>query len=430
MKKLFILGLLFVATFALFAGGDQEAEADDGVIELRFAWWGNAPRHEKHEQIATLFEEQNPGINIIREPSSWGDYWTKLATQAAAGNPPDVITMHLNESARYTRNGVLADLQPFVESGTIDLSEWSEGAVETGRDLGILTRLSEGENTPSVWSNTGLIAEHGLAMPEYEMTWSEWKDYFIDNQSSLPDGVWMTKDLSYTFVDVAFPLWLRQRVGRYFTNEANDALSFGPEDFTAWLEYWEDLREAGAVMPPEVFAEFDGVPREQNYVVTERIVIEFENSNQIVLTQDLMDSEIQLHRMPTMPDGEYKYGDWTSGAYLAISTETEHPEAAARFANFFVNNWDAQDVFDAEHGRPANDMIAARIAERSTPLQQDFLELTANVLNTAPPRLPFSQYRGQIVSAVTQAGEQVAFGDLSVDEAVERFFDEADAIFQ
>lgn len=430
MNRLLIIVLVFFIACSLFAGGEQEQKSDDGVVELRFAWWGNAPRHEKHEQIATLFEEQNPDIRIIREPSSWGDYWTKLATQAAAGNPPDVLTMHLNESARYTRNGVLTDLQPFVEKGILDMSDWSEGAIETGRDLGIFTRLSEGENSPSVWVNTALVEQYGLSMPEYEMSWDEWKEYFIENQSRLPEGVFMTKDLSYTFVDVGFPVWLRQRVGRYFTGEDDEELSFGPGDLTAWYQYWADLREMGAVMPPDVFAEYDGVPREQNYVVTERIVVEFENSNQIVLTQDLMESELQLHRMPTMPEGKHTYGDWTSGAYLSISTTTDHPEEAARFANFFVNNWGAQDIFNAEHGRPANDSVAARIMERSNPLQQDFLELTANVLNTAPPRLAFSQYRGQIVSALTLTGEQIAFGALSIDEAVDRFFNEANSIFQ
>lgn len=429
MKSLLYVLLTVMVTAVSFAGGQGEAGPDDDVVELRFAWWGNAPRHEKHEQIATLFEQQNPGIRIIREPSSWGDYWTKLATQSSAGNPPDIITMHLNESARYTRDGILTDLQPFVDQGIIDLSNWSDGAIETGRDLGMLTRLSEGENSPSVWVNADLVEEYGLEMPDYEMSWDEWKEYFIENQMLLPEGVWMTKDLSYTFIDVGFPVWLRQRVGRYFVNEDDTGLSFDEADLVAWLEYWSDLRQAGAVMPPEVFAEFDGVPREQNYVITERVIVEFENSNQIVPTQELMDSTLQLHRMPTMPDGMNTYGDWTSGAYISVSAMTDYPEEAARFANFFVNNWEAQDVFDAEHGRPANDEIAARIAERSTPLQREFFDLTANVLNTAPPRLPYSQYRGEIVSAVTLAGEQVAFGDLTIEEAADRFFSGVDSIF-
>ena len=430
MKKLLIVSMIVVLSAPLFAAGQQESSTSDGTVELRFGWWGNAPRHEKHDMIATLFEEDNPGVTIVREPASWGDYWTKLATQSAAGNQPDLITMHLNESERYAANGVLADLEPFVDQGIIDLSQWSQGAIDTGRDFGVLTRLSEGENSASIWVNLGMVEEYGLDTPDYEMTWEEWQDYFIENQAKLPDGVWMTKDNSYTYVDMAMGAWLRQRVGSLFHNESDTGLSFTPEILTEWHEYWEELRVAGAVMPAAVFAEYDGAPREQNPVVTEQYVVEWMSSNQIVLTQDLMDSELQLHRMPTMPDGVNKHGEWTSGAYLSVSADSDYQEAAASFANFFVNDWDAQDIFNAEHGRPGNNMVAERLAERSSPLQQAFFQLTADVLDTAPVRTSLSQYNSQIVTALETVGEEIAYDVLPIDEAVAKFFRESRTIFE
>jgi multiple sugar transport system substrate-binding protein len=60
-------------------------------INLRVAWWGSQTRHNQTLEVIKLFEKRYPNIKITPEYTSWSDYWTKLNTQAAAQNLPDVI---------------------------------------------------------------------------------------------------------------------------------------------------------------------------------------------------------------------------------------------------------------------------------------------------------------------------------------------------
>ena len=74
------------------SGNNQGSEGNkQDHIEIRFAWWGNAARSELYNQILDIYEAENPHVTIIREAADWGDYWQKLATQAASSSLPDVF---------------------------------------------------------------------------------------------------------------------------------------------------------------------------------------------------------------------------------------------------------------------------------------------------------------------------------------------------
>ena len=62
------------------------------AAKLRCFWWGNPDRDKRTKTLLDTYGQKN-NLQIAAETVGWGDYWTKLATQVAGGNAPDLIQM-------------------------------------------------------------------------------------------------------------------------------------------------------------------------------------------------------------------------------------------------------------------------------------------------------------------------------------------------
>src|SRR5690606_40845689 len=82
-----------------------------GGEQIRFTFWGPAFYQEFTGEMVDAFTEAHPEIQVSLEPSEWGGYWDRLATQVAANDEPDVINMDGKYLAEYAGRGMLADLE-------------------------------------------------------------------------------------------------------------------------------------------------------------------------------------------------------------------------------------------------------------------------------------------------------------------------------
>ena len=83
--------------FGALMGGSVMAGAMGSMVSaagesLRLIWWGNPERDKRTYAVVDLYKAA-AGADIQPETYAWGDYWQKLATQAAGRNLPDVIQM-------------------------------------------------------------------------------------------------------------------------------------------------------------------------------------------------------------------------------------------------------------------------------------------------------------------------------------------------
>ena len=89
-------------------------------VELRVAWWGSQDRHNRTIKAIELFQKKYPQIKVTYEFAGWGDYWTKMTTQAAGRNLPDVMQQDYAYITEWSSRGLIAPLDDYVKSGTID----------------------------------------------------------------------------------------------------------------------------------------------------------------------------------------------------------------------------------------------------------------------------------------------------------------------
>jgi len=144
------------------------------VSDLRIATGDSGSGLEPHRRIIALFQERHPGLKIQLEAVSGGDYYTRLLTQLASGQPPDVV--HLGDDAMggFVRRGCLQPL------GSVDAALYLPGVLAPGLSpqtrprLGPPAFLLPKDFTPlAVYCNRRLFREAGVAMPAEDWTWED-----------------------------------------------------------------------------------------------------------------------------------------------------------------------------------------------------------------------------------------------------------------
>ena len=125
------------------------------------------------------------------------------------------------------------------------------------------------------------------------------------------------------------------------------------------------------------------------------------------------------------PDAKDLYRQ--AGLQVAISADTEHPEAAALWLDYVVNSEEAGEIFGTTLGFPASETkLAGTTLEGVDAQVADYLESVADRIGEAPP-VPVVGY-GSLEQTFWDLGKSIGLGALSVDDAVDQFFLEADVI--
>lgn len=438
MGKLRWLSLMaFVMVFAaiqnLSAGGTQAVTpnatggSQSQTIELRFSWWGGQARNDIYNQIADRFEADNPGIKIVREPISWNDYWTKIPTQVAAGAAPDIMQMHARYVRLFSDRNALLKLDDLVNKGAIDLSKFSSPAVRSGVVNGVNVMVSIGVTTTGIVYNSALLKKLGLDLPSDSWNWDQYEAFLV-RIAKAGSGIYACSDdsLSLPTNTTPFTMFMRSRGKDFYTDQGK--IGFAPQDLFDWLSMWDRLRKAGAIMDARLTAEEATKTFEQQAFVAGKQVFIFLPANRLRIYQDLMkDQPLHLLRAPATKG---KGGEFFEGAHIAVNAKTKHPEAAAKFINYFVNTKRSLELYKAENGFPASSEMNEYVYTLLDPSNQEAAKFLSRIGedSTISPYIVPPNNNVEIIRLLDSESQAVAFGAKSVQQAVDAFFKALDTL--
>lgn len=418
-----LLATACVAPAAAPSSSEPAAPAQVGTTTIRLGWWGNEPRHNMYNDLADLYQELNPGIVIEREFAGWDPYWEKLATQVAGGNAPDIIHMHPNTLFDYGNRGALLDLTPLVESGQIDLSRFPAGIVDTGKIDDKIYMITLGNSSVGMHYNPALFAEAGVAEPDFNWTWSDWMDTVLALNENLGDDVYAMSDSGSDAR--GFRVFLRQRDKLFFDG---DQLGFTPEDLRDYWAMWESLRAAGAMPPAAVTQESGTLGHSDSMLVKGQIAIQVQSGNQHKLYQVHMETELGMNPFPHSNNPADPFGYTVDGAYISLSSTTDKLDESAAFLNWFLNDQDVARIYNGEHGPPGNADNAILVREAAEPADQRLADMMAFIAPNAIPQGYQPAGGGEVLATFSRMYTEMAFGQVTLDQAVNNFFDETDFI--
>jgi multiple sugar transport system substrate-binding protein len=401
--------LLLTSCFRPGGGGGPSASAD----EFRIAWWGGEARTAKMNEILDLFEKQG-GATISREFADYNAYWERFATQAAARNLPDLMSMTEQQVGQYATQ--LEDLQPYVDAGKLDLSSWDPKYIEAGTVDGRLLNLFLGGTIPSLAVNETAVAAAGLGDPN---DWS-WEDFSDATLALVSKGVARWGSTDNGGVSQHFDSYLHQR-GKGLI--VDGALGWVPADLEEWLTHWHELRSAGGTPPIDVTSEMTSAPFEDTLLVRGDVVLQSANHNHVPILQTYVSDTLGSATVPVFAGGDRAAVN--AGTYVALSANSAAHEKCVEYLDWFVNTPEVITIFQAEYGGLPSPDAAAILEPSLEPAVAKALSFYNSVEPVAQIVPNWPQGALQFLTLVREANENVALGT-SPEEAAAACYEQTE----
>jgi multiple sugar transport system substrate-binding protein len=395
-----------------------------GTARIRTYWWGAKDRADRTNKVNEMFMAANPGITVTGETLGWGDYWTRMATQAAGRNLADLVQMDYGYIFDYARRRALLPLDGFVGK-ELNLGGFAPASIDGGKVDGKIYGVSLGLNSTSLIFDRETFEQFGIEPPNWPMTWDELGTRMaaLTKAANRP-GYWGMTDSGGS--GPCFEVWLAERGKNMYTPDGK----FGADadDMADWFGFWARMRAQGSCVAPEVQA-LDKLDIDTNGVSLGKCALTFSNSNQLVGFQALNRRRLDIAMYPA---GTSKT---RSGQYLkpsqmwSIAATTKVPEVTAKLLSFFVSDIEAGKVLGVERGIPASMPVLNAVAPSLDDIGKRgaaYIAFISDKVRDLPPPPP--RGAGEVLALMVRTNETIGFGKQTVANAARQFMRECDSI--
>lgn len=407
-------------------GSGNDGGSADGA-KLTMSWWGNQIRNERTQAALDLYAEQNAGVTIEGQFSEWSDYWNKLATSAAGQSIPDLVQMDYSYLDQYVKNGLLVDLTPYIENGTLDVTNISENTMASGTVDGGVYAICAGINAPSLLYNKTLLAENGIEIKDYMTT-----DEFMEVCRQVYEKTGYKTNIAYYNAGQYLDYYMR----------SNDIVLYGDkkmggtmEDYVPFFQMYETGIKEGWFIDPGVFAELAIGSVEQEPLVygsspETMSWCAFYNSNQLTAMQNAAPEGVEIGITTWPAPDPKKSGFLKSSQFFSVGAHTKNPEEAVKVLDFLTNSSDANNILLGERGVPASTVIAEELSPKMTEVEQEVVRYINEVVtpNCSPINPPQPDGASEVSNLLNQVQEQLCYGAYDAAAAAEEFFNGANNI--
>jgi multiple sugar transport system substrate-binding protein len=189
-----VVALVTALGLAACGGGDagepdSSSPNESAAGSLSVYNWGSADEAKIYDDIFATFAEKNGGIDVVNSVvpvTLWGDYVSKLATQVASGQSPDLLNMAMEGTRLSVEQGLLEPLDSYLPGSEIEalLADVPQALVDAYTIDGNLYEIPNGWQTMVIYVNTDLFEAAGVPIPDEDWTWDE----FLSTAQQLTDG--------------------------------------------------------------------------------------------------------------------------------------------------------------------------------------------------------------------------------------------------
>lgn len=392
---------------------------------VSFMVFGDPAERQAYVDLVNSFHERHPQIEVtLRHIPSPSDYRTRLATDFAAGSPPDVSLMNYRRFAPFAANELLQPLGPFLdESDLIAAGDFFEVTIDSFMWRGQLMCIPQNISSLVVYYNVDRFEEAGVPFPTGDWTWETFRETAraltrdVDGDGTVDQyGLGVEPSL----FRLAPFVW--QNAAPLVDNEENPRrLTLTRPPSLEALQWFVDLRQVHGVVPDRV--EEAAQDSESRFIAGTTAM--YLNSRRGTPTYREIDSF--TWDVAPLPRGKAAAGILHSDAYC-MSAATEDKEAAWTFIEY-ANSAEGQTHIAAS-GRTVPSLKA--VAASPAFLDPDQPPSRAQVwLDTAPllKRVPVINTWEEIESTASEEIERAFYGDITAQEAASLAFRRTEEYF-
>lgn len=362
-------------SMAGLAGCSASGESDDGPVQLDYwAWTADS------QAVVDQWNKENPDIQVKYTDAGGGtDSSAKLVTAARAGNAPDVALVEYTTLPAMVVADVPADITDYVSDVEDAFSEgtWAQttfGGVTYGipQDVGPMANVYRADR----------FEELGVAVPT---TWQEFRTAAEAVKAADPSSV------IAALPPTEFGFWagVSTQAGAQWWSSDGDAWTVGIADEPSLevADFFEKLVADGLVstdplLTPEYNAALNaGTMLSWPSAVWAPSVIESVAAD--------TSGKWEMAPLPQWTEGDAAV-PYQGGSALVVTTSSEHPEEAAKFAKWLNASEEGNDILiNTQSLYPAatvgQEMTEGNEPPSLMPQQTDFYSVSAKIAGDTIP---------------------------------------------
>jgi multiple sugar transport system substrate-binding protein len=323
-RKLFaVAGIAALAGLAL---SGCTAPAEEGPVTITYTnFISNGGNEDNLQAIVDAFEAENEGITVEVTTLPYGDYFTALQTDLAAGTVSDVFDMEFAQYAQLQADGVLAEI-PVANPGA-----YRESLLEAYSTDGKSYALPSSFSDVVLYYNKDLFDAAGLDYPTQGWTWADEKAA-AEALTDKAAGVWGDHQ------PVSFYEYYKALAqnGGEFLNADGTAVAFNtPAGIEAaeWL-----VGKSGTVMP--TIEQGQGTPDFDTNLFKEGKLAMLHSGIWVFGAF----ADVPFNWDIAVEPGNTTQASAVFSNAVGVSATSAHPEAAAKWAEFLTSSSVMVDV--------------------------------------------------------------------------------------
>ncbi|MEI7142848.1 ABC transporter substrate-binding protein [Pectobacterium brasiliense] len=424
--------LLLCAALSVGAAFSHSADA----AEIRISWWGGNQRHEATLAAINAFQKANPTITVKAEYAGWDGYLSRLSTQMAGGQEPDVIRIDWNWLPQFSRNGDgFYDLNK--QKDILGLGDFPPNALKTADVKGKLQGLPISMTSRSMIYNKTTWDKAGVAYPQ---TWDElfaagpvFKQKLGDNYYPLGVAQGSSDVLDILTLGRSY---MAQKYGIDMIDEKKQSIAYSRDQVRELFGFYKKLVDSHVIPDQRYFSSFG---RTNVYEIRPWINGELAGmylwDSAIYTYSSNMPKDAVLETGPflTMPNAKDSGLISKPSSLFAISKNSKHPKEAAMLMSFMLSNPEGVKALGLQNGMPANPKAQKLLEDIGVinpgNLLANAYRAAAEQPATKVPVSPFMENQ-ELVQLWTSSLQKLDYGNGEVNKVADDFLNSANRILK
>jgi oligogalacturonide transport system substrate-binding protein len=364
LSVIFMLVLLFFSTGTyLFANGSKEdTGSTQEEADLRMSWWGGNERHEATLAVIDLYTEQNPHVTIEAEYGGYSGHYQKLITQIAGGTAPDLMVIANGWIPEFVnKETVFLNLNKYPE--IINTDGYEQKFLQENCVYGnVLTGLPLGFNASTMVYNADFMKSYSVDASQ-PWDWERLIEVGEKIHQTNPEQYLLNVDNGTIRAGIIRP-YLRQLTGKRWVQD-DYTLGFGKTEATKALSLLKELFDKGVIQPYNELVLFNENADKNPKWLQGEIGMIFALTSQFNSLQGSVDAELGVTNRPIKESAPDSGIEVKPATILSVYQGSEHPEEAAEFVNFFVNDVEAGLILGTVRSVPAVAPVRKALVEKN-----------------------------------------------------------------
>lgn len=389
-------------------------------ISVAHAW--DAVFFERQKQFDALFMQRHPNIVVKAENTPFGEYRQKYVAQAAGNALPDIMYCQFSWAQEFIKNGLFRPLDDYIaKEKDFNLQDFTPQSLVSYQRDGKLWGIPYDEGPANLYYNKDLFDAAGIPYPDETWDLEKLKEVALKlTQGEGPNKIFGLGELPSLGDSLVAPPYLMPFGAQYLREPKEDECLINQPEAVAALEWWQELRDKGAVPSP---ADLQNVAWPAFQFGKIAMTVQGSWATPPIRAGAKFNWDIAM-----WPRGPKAHVTFSAGSAYMITRDSKNPDAAWIYLNEYLSTA-GQSYMWGITGRGSPARLSAWPSYLNSKFAPPGAKYVEQAMRTIASHDIIDQPTGpQVTQAAGPIWDLVVAGQLSVKEACDQVFAAVDPI--